>query len=375
MSLPRPRVAILLARTQDSRRWAQRYARGEVRDSSPYGYELAGTDFTLAWGSSRQEGVLAARIRRRVSAWLGFDLLHAWRNRRLLLSADVIWTHTEREHLAVALLQRCRPWSRRVPVLAQSVWLWDRWSGYGHVRRAFYAWLLRAHSIELVLSRVNLEFSKATVPGRRVEMIPFGTSTPGRSGLRMEGAGRKLVVAVGNDADRDWSTVAQVARSLPALDFRLATHSRAARSIEWPANVSVAPTASIAELDALYGRAEVIVVVTQANRHASGATSLIEALATGRPTVASAAGGLDDYAGDDARLVAPGDESALAEAVSAAAGRLTQPPSSDGIRCRGLTQADYVRRYVLVTEWVLGLTERPEDAFLFVSQFRSGIGY
>ena len=325
---------------------------------------------TFAWGSSAPEGRVSGPLRRKLSSLFGFDLLHAWQNRRLLFSADIVWTHTEREHLAVAFLQRMRPRSRRVPVVAQSVWLWDKWSGYGKFRRRFVAWLLHTHSIELVHSRINLDFSRETVPGRRVEQVPFGTSTPDRSAEVDDGRSRKLVVAVGNDADRDWASLAGAARALPSVDFRLATRSRSAASIDWPGNVVIAPAANIAELDRLYAQSAVIVVSTRPNRHASGATSLIEALATGRPTVATRAGGLEDYASTDARLVPPGSCDALTEAIEAAVAGLVEPPSADGHLARGLTQLDYVQRYVLVTKWILGGLGFPDQAFRFTSVVR-----
>lgn len=35
----------------------------------------------------------------RLLSRLGFDLVHAWRDRRALNDADAIWAHTEREHI------------------------------------------------------------------------------------------------------------------------------------------------------------------------------------------------------------------------------------------------------------------------------------
>jgi hypothetical protein len=134
-------------------------------DLTPYGYDLAGDRFDMVWSVAAPEGRLGRALRVRIANALGFDLVHAWRNRTLLFRADVIWTHTEREHLAVALLQRFRRRSRRVPVLAQSVWLWDAWQTWGAPRRALVGWLLRTHPVEAVHSARNRDVSRRAVPG------------------------------------------------------------------------------------------------------------------------------------------------------------------------------------------------------------------
>ncbi len=74
----------------------------------------------------------------------GFDMVHAWRNRRVLFAADVVWTHTEVEHLAVSFLQKLIPRYRHTRMLAQTIWLWDRWPELSRARRQLYTWLLRS---------------------------------------------------------------------------------------------------------------------------------------------------------------------------------------------------------------------------------------
>ena len=144
-----------------------------------------------------------------------------------------------------------------------------------------------------------------------------------------------------------------------------------ARDIAWPANVDVAPARSRSELAALYAAASVVVVPVVPNRHASGATSVIEGMACGRPMVVSRAGGLDDYVGDDAMLVEPGDASDLAAGIDAALRGEVRPPPDGALRRRGLTQADYVDRYALLTTWLLGTGEFPDAVSEFGPVTRS----
>ncbi|GII99187.1 glycosyltransferase group 1 protein [Sediminihabitans luteus] len=356
------RVVVVLAHEQDPERWRVRHDAGEVADATPYGYDTAASWFDLRWAASHPEGPVVRRIRSRIALLLGFDLLHVWRNRRLVRESDVVWTHTEREHLAVAALLVLRRRDRRPRVLAQSVWLWDRWPTFGAVRRAVLARLLRRQDVEVVHSTLNRADSEQAVPGRLVVSVPFGT-TPPRAAHAEQGA---EVVAVGNDTHRDWQTLAEAAGRLPAHRFRVVTTASRARQIAWPANVTVQGARSRDEIERIYAAATVAVVPLRENRHASGSTACVEARAAGLSLVVSRTGGIEPYAGPEARIVVPGDGAALADAIRDA---LAAERDADravrgdgGVVAQGLTQADYVRRYVLVTQFLLGDRPWPDDA-------------
>ena len=354
---PAVHVVVVLGADQDAAQWRQRHARGETLDETPYGYDRAEPLVRLSWTRSATESARARQWRRSIAGRLGFDIVHVWRNRRLIRSADVVWTHTEREHLAVALLQFFVPRGRRVPVLAQSVWLWDAWARWGGARRRVVAALLRTQSIEVVHSRVNRDIARRSVPGRAVELLPFGSAASARPMVRQQAGAAPLVLAVGNDADRDWSVLAAAAARLPDARFHVASSSPRARAVEWPANATVRPAATRAELMGLYAAASVVVVPLKENRHASGATACIEALGAGRPLVVTAVGGVDDYVRDEARMVDVGDAEALVNALGDALAGRVAAPSADAAERRGITQRDYVNRYLLVTAWMLGRQE------------------
>ncbi len=350
----KPRVAVLLAYDQDPERWRRRFERGEALDETPYGYERAQGDAELVWATSSAESAFARRVRHRMAGFLGFDLVHAWRNRRLLFDADVVWTHTEREHLAVALLQLLRPPRRRVRVLAQSVWLWDTWERWGRFRRGFVALLLKTHAIEVVHSRRNLAASRSSVEGRRVELLPFGSAGLAPGGTQ-DGPGENVdVIAVGNDIDRDWSVLAEAARLLPDVRFRIVSRSGKAKAQEWPENALCREADSMEELARVYAATKVVVLPLRPNLHASGATSCIEAMASGAVVVATAVGGIEDYLGSFGQTVPAGDPEALARAVEAGMAGAIPPAPRDAVQRRGLTQGDYVARYVRVTHWIVG---------------------
>jgi len=359
-------VAVLLGHDQDVRAWRRRHARGEVVEPTPYGYDLAGTVFEMRWADTAAERPVVRRIRERFVRTWGFDLIHVWRNRRLVRWADVVWTHTEREHLAVAALQALRI-RRRTPVLAQSVWLWDRWPHLGRPQRALVRLLLRRHAVECTHSRENLAFSLQQVPGRRVILLPFGTTVPSGAGPEREASrARPLVLALGNDADRDWDLMRQVAEAMPDLDFRIASSRRSVRALPWPANAVCEPARSQGEIADLYRAATVVAVPLKANRHASGATTCVEATGAGRALVVTDTGGIADYVPAGTPLVAVGDHRGWIGALRAV---VDDPPAVDPgfVRSHGLTQRDYVGRYVAVTRELLGRNSPDERIGAFDS--------
>jgi glycosyltransferase involved in cell wall biosynthesis len=68
----------------------------------------------------------------------------------------------------------------------------------------------------------------------------------------------------------------------------------------------------------LYTRAEVVAVAVTPNLHVSGMSVLLEAMACGRPVVATETPGMSEYVadGETGLLVPPGDADALADALS-----------------------------------------------------------
>lgn len=347
----RPRVVVLLGHDQDPQQWRKRYAAGETLDETPYGYEYAQRWCDVVWATSHPESRLIRRVRGRIAAWLGYDLVHAWRNRRIISEADIVWTHTEREHLAVAAL----PMRRRPPVIAQSVWLWDRWSSFSPRRRNRLSRLLRRHAVEITLSPVNARISDEAVPGRRVAFVPFGTRVAvdaSRPPSVAADAQRRWVLAPGNDVHRDWPLLRDVAVLLPDVSFRVATARPAARALDWPSNAEVGP-GTVPELRRLYAECAAVAVPLRANAHASGITVCIEAMGAARPLVATDVGGLDAYLEGCAHLVSEGDAAAFAAAISRAVEEIAPSAGPDAVVDRGLTHEDYVLRLVRLTRALL----------------------
>jgi glycosyltransferase involved in cell wall biosynthesis len=280
----------------------------------------------------------------------------------MLFDADVIWTHTEREHLAVALVKALSPRRYRAVSIAQSVWLWDQWPALSRLRAAFIRRLLTRHAVEVVLSRVNRDASRAAAPGRAVVRVPFGTHPATPAGPDAVAPAPPRVLVVGNDRHRDWALLAEVTALVPEADFDIISLSEDVRARTWPANVELRSTTQ-AQVLAAYAESTLVALPLRHNRHASGCTVAIEAISAGIPLVVSDAGGIDEYvAGADAALVPVGDAAAFAEAIRERLTRHGAHPAGapTTARDRGLSERDYVARLALLTQATL--SHSPVDA-------------
>jgi glycosyltransferase involved in cell wall biosynthesis len=289
-----------------------------------YGYHHAESDeFALSYTQDAVERAPVRLVRRALKAALGFDFLHAWRNRRAILDADVIWTHTEQEHLAVALLLLlcARSGGSRPLLLAQSVWLLDRWPRYSRLRRALYRKLLGRADLLTTLARENA-LRCGEYFGRTAHQVYYGLNTddfPPRPPDTWQPHTPLRVAAIGNDRDRDWLTLAAALGRDARYSVRIATRRRVGAAVRVP-NVEVVRVSGLDAQRALYEWADIVVVPLRPNTHASGITVMLEAAALGKPMVATKVGALEDYFDDSAvSYVGPGDPHRLRAAVEALA--------------------------------------------------------
>ena len=313
MTPPR-RLTFFLDSGLDPEPYQARWRDGLVPDRLPYGteHEPPGWTFEFATRPVPRRLLRVARATRRVT---GFDLGRAIANARQLRRAEAVYCHTEVEYLAVAAVLL---FSRRRPVLAgQTIWLFHGFANLNPLRRALIRILLRR--VDLLVSNAgpNLRLGQRIAPRGRHRYIPFGVSRI--FGTRARRPGAPAILSVGNDVARDWPLFSEALAARTGDEIRVA--SKAPVQVG-DRQVSRA-TADVDELLELYSTSGVLVVAVTENSHASGITTLLEAVAAGTPAVATRAGGLDDYFTDDEVLfVPPGSSSALAAAVELA---LTDP--------------------------------------------------
>ncbi|QBQ99003.1 glycosyltransferase [Paraburkholderia pallida] len=336
----------------------RRYRKGE-NIGSLYGYHHAeSAEFALNYAQDTSESTPVRFARRALKAALGFDFIHAWRNRRAILDSDVIWTHTEQEHLAVALvlLMNAKKGGARPLLLAQSVWLLDRWPGYGALRRAFYRRLLARADLLTTLASENAALC-GDFFGRQARHVLYGLNThdfPLCPPSHWKPNTPVRVAGIGNDRDRDWTTLVGALGNDARYQVRIATRRRMPASA-CASNVEIVRVSGIQQQHALYEWADIIVVPLRPNTHASGITVMLEAAALGKPMIVTKVGALEDYFDEKAAYyVEPFNTQQLRDAVNALvddpARALAQAREAcEQLTTRDLTTENFARQHAQLT--------------------------
>ena len=321
-SAERPlRVFVFLGHGFGALQWAERWTKGEIpglNERLPYGYHhAAGKDCIVEYSEDANENRLIELARRGMRRLLGCDLVHAWRNRKALFAADVVWTHTELEHLAVLALSQCRRRQRRPKMIAQSVWLLDRWHGLSAPRRWVYRHLLSQADVLTFLSPEDLKMARKLFPLMRSEFIRFGINLDAMAAPVERAAHRPLrLVALGNDMHRDWETLIAAAQPWSGCQLRIGSKTIDLRLTNHANNIEVIAPGSDSEVAKLYAWADLAVVPLKPNLHASGLTVISEAVLHGLPVVCTDTGGIRGYFSDeDVRYVPLHDPVALRRAL------------------------------------------------------------
>jgi glycosyltransferase involved in cell wall biosynthesis len=196
------------------------------------------------------------------------------------------------------------------------VWLADRSTANPRGVRLAQTLLPKADMV-WVLSTAMVPALSAVygVAPQRVRYVPMGIDVDFFAATPPADTG--LIVSAGNDRHRDHELLVaafgRLARRNPGVRLTVAT--RAALEVPPGCPVEVGPR-SHGQLRALLAAATVVAVATKPNLHASGLTSVLEGMASGRPVVACDTPGMSEYVTPETGLlVPPGDPGAFAEAL------------------------------------------------------------
>ena len=321
----RVKVFVHLVHGFGAQRWSEAWAKGEmpgILDKLPYGYYHAADDqYDIQYSEDVDESPVTRFIRLALRRALGFDLLHAWRNRAGLYQADIVWTHTELEHLGVQLLWCLTKPVPRPRLIAQSVWLYDRWKTFSAPKRWLYKTLLAKADILTVLSPDNLVRARELFPNRPVEFIRFGIDSAAiKPAVRRTRHKPLRVLSLGRDMHRDWETLVQAMKPCSDWHLRIAATQNVPRRAVQSGKIELIKASTATEVFDLYAWADIVVLPLRANMHASGITVLAEAALSGVPVIASDTGGLRSYfSSREVRYVPVGDFLALRHAIRALA--------------------------------------------------------
>lgn len=357
------RVYVHLDHGRSPANWNLKYETKRVWEPFPYGYQYASGLYDMSFSEDRGETGAQRFFRRGLSWFLGFDILHAWTNRTQINEAEVIWTHTEHEHLAVSTILKISK-NDRTKLIAQSVWLWDKWQSYSRARRALYKSLLKRASVHTTHSSLNREIAEKILHPNRVLLVPYGTEQIDRVPRRSREDDRPLrVVAPGNDRDRDWSTLVQAVKGCEDMELRIVSKRSLDHITKNIPNVSVVKPSGIKDLWANYLWADVVAISLTPNHHASGLTVALEALNAGLPVAATRVGGLEEYFGNGIlKWAKPRDANSLGAAIRAAGSADRGDDAARELVVKyGLTARDYSARHAILTDLLVSGTS-VEDA-------------
>ena len=355
-------VFVHLAADKDAVAWREAWRSRTlvgVNEETPYGYGRAtGMGCTVEFSRTSPESFAVKIIRLGLRVLTGFDVIHAIRQRPALLDADVVWTHTESQYLAVAAVLS---WSRRRPkLLGQSVWLFDRWKTLTPLHRLLYRRLIRHVDVLTVHSSVNLAVAQALFPDKRVVLVPFGIPSE-QVTPPVARTGRPLrILSVGNDRHRDWTCLVEALDGLSDAVCVILSGTAPHALTKGRPNLQIMQARTNSEFFARLAEADVVCVPLKANGHASGITVIQEAVLAGVPVIATATGGLEVYFGADAvRYVPPGDPQALRDALQDIA-RDPANAQARAVRAQqhmadaGIGAQSFIRQHVELSHEMLG---------------------
>ena len=244
----------------------------------------------------------------------------AWNLRELIVPYELGRTDVVFTPLAALLPLAAR--GRRLPVVVINFGLNLIWRRASRARRALLRRSLRAAARVICLGeaqRTELVDAAGLEPERVLTMpIPVDD----RFFVPREDGDSRGVLAVGKDLARDYGTLLEAVAPLE-VETTLVAHPRNLAGLELPANARLAPAGlPFTELRDAYARAACVVLPQRSDSFAFGSeggglTALLEAMAMGRPIVATERAILHDYVDDgvEALLVPPEDPPALRAAI------------------------------------------------------------
>lgn len=350
-------VSVHLAFGLGAKTWQEKYKNGlllGLNEPLAYGYHRA-EEFgcTVVYSEDKDESKLEKFVRKSARRILKFDFIHAWRNRKNICEADIVWTHTEWEHLAILMLFRVINPSRKPKLIAQSVWLFDRWSHFSWIHRWLFSRLLARADIITVLSPENLRVARQLFPNVRSELVLFGCNADHFTNPRKTPLNNPVrLISLGNDQHRDWETLIEAIKNLDGYELKIASQKINPKLVENATNIRIIQPKSNLELFDLYKWADIFVLMLKPNLHASGVTVLQEATLQGLPVVCSDTGGLKAYFSDKQIKYVPTQniealKLALLDLVENQNKRWSYAESAQSqMGPEGLSSYSYVRRHV-----------------------------
>ena len=294
------------------------YQRGLAPDRVPYGFHHAEElGASVLYSVDYPESAAVRKARKSLQRLLGFDLVHAFRNRKAIAAADIVWTMEEKQHLAVLVWSHILPSLRNKKVIGQTIWLYDRWKKMSRLKRTLLSYLLKRAAVLTVHSRNYVDMPELSASSLHTHFLPFGisrTTFPINNCIRMSHAPVR-VLSMGNDPTRDWDTLLTAFGNDHRFELIVITEALTPAMLSTYSNVSKREQPSMATFRNCYQWADFVVIPMIDNLY-SGITVALEAASMGVPIVSSATGGVPTYFdANEVLYVKPNDAEALRKAV------------------------------------------------------------
>ena len=309
-----------------------------------------------------------SRLRTRLTSVFG-DLWQQWSVLRWRKPYDVLYSGSQYDSFLLSVLRRLKLY--RHPLVATMHHL-----AKGPLRRPrLFRALYGGHDMLLCMSaEIRDEIvEQLGFPSERVRMVGWAVDLEFYSASPMPTAEPAMVIAAGK-TKRDYDVLVQGASGV-ACRVEIYCSALSAPTVPVPANVSVHydtehadQTAALSMRDLLerYRTCRVVAIPLQASevRGTTGLTSLLEALAMGRPVIMTTNSFLDIERAGVGVVVEPGDSAGWHAAMSTLAGDMTRA-SEMGARARELAERDFAMD---------DYTDRVADVLFSVTgrTFRSG---
>jgi glycosyltransferase involved in cell wall biosynthesis len=238
------------------------------------------------------------------------DLIRAARRSDVFISSNV------RNALALGLYKRLT-FARRPHLMMTEMRLDDPLPGLRwRAKVALQRFAFTAVDAMCVSARREAETyaERLRLPLHRFRFVPWHTNVLDPHLCPARG---DYVFAAGRTG-RDWATLAAAAELAAAVPFTVVCTRGDAGRVRFPNNVTVLTDVPYARYRELLEGARVVVVPLEPHAYSSGQVVILEAMAFGKPVIVTHVLGSEDYVehGVDGLLVAPGDGSALAAAIT-----------------------------------------------------------